>query len=136
MILFMAVHSQASLSGFRTDISKCSIELSELTAGGPGKDGIPSIDKPKFIPVEKAGQWLKGKEPVIAVDIDQVAKAYPLHILIWHEIVNDAINHIPVVVTFCPLCYSAIFFKRHLEGTVLEFGVSGFLRHSDLIMYG
>jgi hypothetical protein len=135
IILFMTVHSQASLSGFRTDISKRSIELSELTAGGPGKDGIPSIDKPKFIPVEEAGQWLKGKEPVIAVNIDQVAKAYPLQILIWHEIVNDAMNDIPVVITFCPLCYSAIVFERRLEGTVLEFGVSGFLRHSDLIMY-
>lgn len=130
-----ALNCQASLSGFKTDFSERSIELSELTEGGPGKDGIPSIDNPRFISVEVAKKWLKDQEPVIAVEFDQVAKAYPLQILIWHEIVNDKIENKPIVVTFCPLCYSAIVFERQVDGAILDFGVSGFLRHSDLVMY-
>jgi hypothetical protein len=135
MILLIAAHSQASLPGFKTDTTKRTIELSELTAGGPGKDGIPSIDNPKFISVKDAEQWLKGQEPVIAVEVGQVAKAYPLQILMWHEIVNDTINEIPIIVTFCPLCYSAIVFDRRVDGEIQEFGVSSYLRHSDLVMY-
>lgn len=126
---------KSAIPGFKTDVSKKIIDLSELQSGGPGKDGIPPIDKPKFISVDTAAAWLKPVEPVIAADIDGIAKAYPLQILIWHEIVNDTIGTTPVSVTFCPLCYSAVVFDRRIEKQTLTLGVSGFLRYSDMVMY-
>lgn len=123
------------LEGWETNTSKSLIDFNELIPGGPGKDGIPSIDNPEFIPVDEAQGWITYSEPVIAVEYQGEARAYPLQILIWHEIVNDRIKGRPILVTFCPLCYSAIVFDRRVNGEVLEFGVSGFLRHSDMIMY-
>jgi len=98
------------LKGWKTNLSKRSIELSEIVSGGPGKDGIPALDDPKFISSDKAKKWLGAKEPVISIVIDGEARAYPLQILIWHEIINDNFKGIPVSVTFCPLCYSAVVF--------------------------
>lgn len=123
------------LRGWKTNTNKKTIDLTELKSGGPPKDGIPSIDNPKFIAPDNADSWLSEKEPVISVEYDGEARAYPLQILIWHEIVNDRINGDPLLVTFCPLCYSALVFDRRVDGEVLEFGVSGFLRHSDLVMF-
>ena len=130
-----AFASAGQLEGFKTDVSKKVIDLSELQSGGPGKDGIASIDSPKFISIEAAGKWIKPQEPIIAVENGSTAKAYPLQILIWHEIVNDTIGDIPVAVSFCPLCYSAIVFDRRFDKTTLTFGVSGYLRYSDMVMY-
>lgn len=127
--------SAQNLSEFDTDISKRSISLDELIDGGPGKDGIPSIDNPLFVTQDEASDWLQPYEPVIALEIEGVARAYPIQILIWHEIVNDKLAGTPVAVTFCPLCYSAIVFDRRIDGEPHEFGVSGFLRHSDMIMF-
>jgi len=124
-----------NLPGFDTNTEKKSIDLKELIDGGPGKDGIPAINNPKFVSQEQASGWIGDKEPVIALEIDGEARAYPIQILIWHEIVNDELSGVPVLVTFCPLCYSAIVFDRHISGEVHEFGVSGFLRHSDMIMF-
>ncbi len=135
ILIFFPIYSHAGLEKFQTDLSKKIIDLSELNPGGPGKDGIPSIDNPRFISVQKAAVWLKGQEPVIALEFEAVAKAYPLQILMWHEIVNDVTAQMPVVVTFCPLCYSAIVFERRIDEEILSFGVSGYLRHSDLVMY-
>jgi hypothetical protein len=118
-----------------TDFTKHSVPLSEIISGGPPKDGIPAIDKPAFETVEAAGRWLKPKEPVILVERRGDARAYPLQILIWHEIVNDTVGGLSVAVTFCPLCNTAIAFDRRLEGRVLDFGTTGRLRHSDLVMY-
>jgi hypothetical protein len=84
---------------------------------------------------DEASQWLADNEPVIALEINGDARAYPLQILTWHEIVNDVVGELPVTVTFCPLCNSAIVFDRTLDGEVYEFGTSGLLRNSDLIMY-
>jgi len=111
------------------------IELSELMSGGPGKDGIPAIASPRFVSPEEAGRWLKFQEPVISLVVGGAARAYPLQILLWHEIVNDRIGGVPVAVTFCPLCYSAVAFDRRIEGSEYSFGVSGMLRNSDMIMY-
>jgi hypothetical protein len=133
-IQFEAVYSQ-HFPGLDTNFDKRSIDLNELIDGGPGKDGIPSIDNPKFISQEEASEWLRSREPVIALEINGEARAYPIQILMWHEIANDVLGGVPVSVTFCPLCYSAIVFDRRLDGDVLEFGVSGLLRHSDMIMY-
>lgn len=107
----------------------------EIMSGGVGRDGIPPIDHPQFDDLATANLWLQPASPVIALEIDGVARAYPLAILTRHEIANDVINDVPVAVTFCPLCNSAIVFDRRVDGEALRFGVSGLLRNSDLIMW-
>ena len=118
----------------RTDFSKSIVDFKSIISGGPPKDGIPAIDNPRFKPVSDI-QDLGDKEPVIALELNGIAKAYPLRILIWHEIVNDQIGDLPITVTYCPLCNASVVFDRRLDGNVLDFGVSGKLRHSDMIMY-
>jgi hypothetical protein len=121
--------------GWDTNWNLHTVDYDELRSGGPPRDGIPSIDEPKFVSPEEASAWLDGNEPVIALEIGGDARAYPLQILTWHEIVNDVVGDLPVLVTFCPLCNSAITFDRTLDGEVYEFGTSGLLRNSDLVMY-
>lgn len=111
------------------------IPLNKLLSGGPGKDGIPSIDNPKFESLEKADKWLDDEDVIFGVNIDGVQRAYPQRILNWHEIVNDNINGKPITVTFCPLCGSALAFDGTINGRAVEFGVSGKLYNSDLVMY-
>ena len=118
----------------KTDFARRSIDLADILSGGPPKDGIPSIDKPRTVPVAEAGN-LADTEPVIGLVINGKARAYPLRILTWHEIVNDELGGVPVTVTYCPLCNSAIAFDRRLDGRVLDFGTTGKLRHSDMVMY-
>jgi hypothetical protein len=98
------------------------------------RDGIPSIDEPRFIRPEEA-TWVSGREPVVALEIAGDARAYPAQILTRHEIVNDVVGGRPVAVTYCPLCNSALVFERTVNGQVLEFGVSGKLYRSALVMY-
>ncbi|MEW5962736.1 MAG: DUF3179 domain-containing protein [Pseudomonadota bacterium] len=118
----------------RTDFTKRSIEWSEIVSGGPPKDGIPAIDKPKFEPV--AGERkISDREAVIGVEINGEARAYPVRILMWHEIVNDVVGGVPVAVTYCPLCNAGIVFERETPHGTLDFGTTGKLRHSDLVMY-
>jgi len=124
-----------ALRQFDTDYSKHNIDLSTLMSGGPPKDGIPSVDNPSFVSVGEASNWVAPEEPVILLEHKGTARAYPLQILTHHEIVNDRIAGTPVAVTFCPLCYSALVFERTLGGEPVEFGVSGMLRNSDLVMY-
>jgi len=117
-----------------TDFSKHSIDYGEVLSGGPPRDGIPSIDNPKFVPLSEIDD-IAPTEPVIGLEVNGVARAYPLRVLTWHEIVNDQIGGLPVAVTYCPLCNAAIVFERYIGGRILEFGTTGKLRHSDLIMY-
>ncbi|MGH8691198.1 MAG: DUF3179 domain-containing protein [Burkholderiales bacterium] len=119
----------------KTDFSKRTVELSEIESGGPPKDGIPAIDRPRFVGTRVARAWLKPKEPVIALRMGRDVRAYPLQILMFHEIVNDTVNRMPVAVTFCPLCNASIVFDRRVGGRVLDFGTTGRLRLSDLVMY-
>ena len=126
---------QRATIGWNTDWSKHSIEYHDLLSGGPPRDGIPPIDQPKFIENQLAAQWLKPNDPVIALEINRDARAYPLQILTWHEIINDVVGEIAVTITFCLLCNSAIVFKRNHQGITYDFGTSGLLRHSDLVMY-
>ncbi len=126
--------------GWKTDFCQSTIPYEVLFAGEmlqgcPYKDCIPAIDNPRFDSVEIASNWLQPQSPVIAVEQGGEAKAYPLGILISHEIVNDQLDGAPVVVTYCPLCNSGIVFSGEVGGSKLTFGVSGFLRNSDLIMY-
>jgi hypothetical protein len=106
----------------------------EIVPGGVPRDGIPALTDPAMIPVADDTR-LDPREPVMTVEHAGAARAYPLRYLIWHEIANDRIADLPVAVTFCPLCNSGLVFDRRLDGRVLEFGVSGLLRHSDMIMY-
>lgn len=119
----------------RTDFSRKTVDLNEIISGGPPKDGIPAIDRPRFVPTAEADAWLDPREPVIVVALHGRARAYPLQILIYHEIVNDTFLEQPIAVTFCPLCNAAIVFDRNLGGKVLDFGTTGRLRKSDLVMY-
>jgi len=118
----------------KTDFSKHSVAFEEIISGGPPKDGIPSIDAPRFVPVAEMHE-LAATEPVIGLEINGEARAYPLRILIWHEIVNDTVGDVPVVVTYCPLCNSAVVYDRRVAGQAVEFGTTGKLRNSDLVMY-
>jgi len=107
----------------------------EIISGGVGRDGIPPLDNPTFDAQTTSDLWLQLQSPVITVEINGVARAYPLAILTRHEIVNDVVDSTPIAVTFCPLCNSAIVYDRRVDGDILRFGVSGFLRNSDLIMW-
>jgi hypothetical protein len=148
---------------FETDFSRATISYAEILSGGPRKDGIPAIDAPRFVSVAEAGEWVSGNEPVLVLeeriaagesdrrvgdggsrtggggdDRDGAGGAvhvYPLQILTWHEIVNDVVGEIPVAVTYCPLCNTGIAFDRRHAGEVLDFGTTGRLRFSNLLMY-
>lgn len=120
--------------GWKTDFAQKSIGLDEILSGGIGRDVIPPIDKPVFKLVDEVTH-VADTEPVVGVEINGDARAYPLQIMTWHEIVNDQFGETPVAVTYCPLCNSAIVFERAVGGKVLDFGTTGKLRNSDLVMY-
>jgi len=114
------------------------VDLREIRSGGPPPDGIPSIDAPQFLSLRQVA-FLAENEPVLALDIDGDARAYPVQILMWHEIVNDTVGGIPVAVTYCPLCNSAVAYDRRGGGphhgvrhvrAAVELGV-GHVRPSD-----
>jgi hypothetical protein len=122
-----------STAGWATDFSRHSVPLGEFVSGGPPRDGIPPIDEPRFAPADEAEGV--AREPVIAVEIGGQARAYPIRVLIWHEIVNDTLAGQPIAVTFCPLCNTSIVFRRDVGGRALRFGTTGNLRFSDLVMW-
>ena len=126
---------QVSTAGWKTDFAKHTVPLDEFQSGGPGKDGIPALGDPDLVSVTSADTWLAPREPVIELVVGGEARAYPLEILIWHEIVNDVLAGTPVAVTFCPLCNTALVFDRRVDGRPLWFGTTGNLRNSDLVMY-
>ncbi|HEU5338776.1 MAG TPA: DUF3179 domain-containing protein [Sulfuricaulis sp.] len=119
----------------KTDFTRTTVDLGEIISGGPPKDGIPAIDRPRFDTIHEADAWLDPREPVIVLTWNERARAYPLQILIYHEIVNDVFEGRPVAVTFCPLCNASLVFDRRLRGRALDFGTTGKLRKSDLVMY-
>jgi len=111
------------------------IDPNDILSGGPPPDGIPPIDDPQFIPVTEADEWLNDPEPVLVVDIDGDVRAYPIQILMWHEIVNDTVGGVPLAVTYCPLCNTALAFERSVLGIETTFGTSGSLYFANLVMY-
>lgn len=131
-LLFTAAAAAGEL---KTNRSKAIVPLDEIVPGGPPPDGIPAIDKPKFVTPKEADPWLNAKEPVLALEVNGEPRAYPLQILTWHEIVNDTVGGRPVSVTYCPLCNSGIVFDRRLGEKTYDFGTSGMLYKSDLVMY-
>jgi len=118
-----------------TNGTKHSVPLSEIVGGGPPKDGIPSINNPKFISVADASKILGDSEPGIALSVNGVDRFYLFQILVWHEIVNDIIGGKRVLITYCPLCLSGIVFDPVVAGEQVEFGTSGKLWQSNLVMY-
>ncbi len=126
----LTAHSQ-TMKGF--DLSNSSIPTGEIKDGGPPKDGIPSIDKPEFVRVNKA--TLADGDRILGVKENGIAKAYPISIMNYHEIVNDHFGDQPVVVTYCPLCGSGIAFNATIKGKTKTFGVSGMLYNSDVLLY-
>ena len=115
---------------------KSIVPLDQIVSGGPPPDGIPSIDNPKFISVPEAEEFLEDSDLVAGLNINGDIRAYPLQILVWHEIVNDKVGETPVAVTYCPLCFTNQVFNRTMnDGEILEFGTSGKLYNSNLVMY-
>lgn len=111
------------------------VDPDKIRGGGPPKDGIPSIDNPKYVTVEEADEWIQDNELVLAIIYKGVKRVYPLQIMVWHEIVNDNIAGDPILITYCPLCGSGIAYERTLNGEEVEFGTSGKLYNSNLVMY-
>lgn len=120
---------------FITDGVKHSIQLDEILSGGPPKDGIPSIDNPKFISVHEAEKLMKDDEPGVAFSRGRTHRFYPYQILVWHEIVNDTVEGERILVTYCPLCLTGFVFDPIVKGERVEFGTSGKLWKSNLVMY-
>lgn len=118
----------------QNDFAGAKVKPEDLLQGCFGQDCIPSIDNPKFESANNA-TWLSDDDMVFAIDYKGIQRAYPQRILNWHEIVNDTIASDPVAITFCPLCGSALAFERKVDGVITEFGVSGKLHNSDLVMY-
>lgn len=120
------------------DLAGALIPADEIHAGGPPKDGIPALTDPRFVPAARA-RHLAPESPVLGIHRGGVAKAYPIRILNWHEVVNDRVGHESVVITYCPLCGSGMAFKADVSGPVdgprLLFGVSGLLYNSDVLLY-
>ena len=116
------------------DLTRHSVPLDQLVDGGPGKDGIPAILTPKFVTISDA-TFLRDEDRVLGLTRGTEARAYPIKILNWHEIVNDTIGGKAVVVTYCPLCGTGMAFEAEVQGRRHTFGVSGLLYQSDLLMY-
>ncbi|HEV8420091.1 MAG TPA: DUF3179 domain-containing protein [Actinomycetota bacterium] len=111
------------------------VDPAEIISGGPPPDGIPPIDDPKFLDASRV-DFLSPQEPVISLVWEEDTRAYPAQIMVWHEIVNDTVGGVPVTVTYCPLCNTGIAFRRPvIDGKLLDFGTSGKLYHSNLVMY-
>ncbi len=117
------------------DGTKYLVHPSEIMSGGPPPDGIPSIDNPKFVSVNEADAWLEDDDIVVVFIRGDTVRFYPFQILVWHEIVNDTVEGYPVLITYCPLCGSAIAYERTIDGKPVEFGTSGKLYNSNLVMY-
>jgi len=117
------------------DFTGAKVAKEDFLQGCFGRDCIPSIDNPKFETAEEADTWLLADDRIFALDYNGATRAYPQRIMNWHEIVNDEANDTPIAVTFCPLCGSALAFERKVDGVITEFGVSGKLHNSDLVMY-
>ena len=119
---------------FKINESKFSVDPAKLRSGGPPKDGIPAIDDPKFV-TPKEASFLAPDDIVFGIVHNGEARAYPAKILVWHEIVNDTVAGDPILVTYCPLCLTAIAFERKIDGIETTFGTSGKLYNSNLVMY-
>jgi Protein of unknown function (DUF3179) len=132
--------SKASTAEEKEEKKNNVVPLDQIVSGGPPPDGIPSIDEPKFTSIQEADKYLEDSELVLGVNINGDVRAYPLQILVWHEIVNGNVGGVPVAVTYCPLCFTNQVFNSTIvddkgKTVILEFGTSGKLYNSNLVMY-
>ncbi len=132
LCVFPAKAESAQRNGF--SIIDPLVPLEEILSGGPPRDGIPSIDSPKFVSASEA-DWLLPNSQILGLEVESDFRAYPLAILNWHEIVNDTVGDVPVSITYCPLCGTGMAFRRDFNGKQTTFGVSGLLYNSDLLLY-
>lgn len=123
----------SSNNGF--DLSNSEIPVQKIESGGPPRDGIPAINSPRFVSARDAGSFMQEGDRVIGLEVNGQARAYPVKILNYHEIVNDKINGQSVLISYCPLCGTAMAFLSNVDGRDLSFGVSGLLYNSDVLMY-
>jgi hypothetical protein len=135
LLLVLAAASAAAeprvLNGFTLEPAAVPVEA--IREGGPGRDGVPALDQPEHVAPD-AAPWEPG-EPVIGVEAGGERRAYPLAVLEWHEVVNDTLGGVPILVSYCPLCGTGLVFDRRVEGKARRFGVSGLLYKSDLLMF-
>ncbi len=111
------------------------IDQIEIDHGGPGRDGIPALDAPKFLAGDDRDTQIRGSDRIMGLNYNGVAKAYPISILDHHEVVNDKFADTPIVVTFCPLCGTGMVFLARVRNRDLNFGVSGLIYNSDVLLY-
>jgi hypothetical protein len=129
------INSQNRDPAFQS-LNESIVPLDQIISGGPPPDGIPSIDNPQFVSTEDAESFVAASDLILGVEINGDVRGYPLQILVWHEIVNDVVGETPIAVTYCPLCFTNQVFNRSLtDGQTLEFGTSGKLYNSNLVMY-
>ncbi len=127
----VAAHAGPSLNGF--DLESERVPAEAIVHGGPPRDGIPALERPATVPIVKA-PW-PDDAMVLGVRVGGEARAYPVDVLDWHELVNDELGGQPILVSWCPLCGTGIVYDRHVDGTARRFGVSGLLWRSDLLMF-
>ena len=132
LISVLATSFSSPDNGF--DLSNSSIPGDQILSGGPAKDGIPALDKPHFI-AASAADYLQTDDRILGIELDGISRAYPIAILNWHEIVNDRIGQHPFAITYCPLCGTGVAFSARVQGKTLDFGVSGLLYNSDVLLY-
>jgi hypothetical protein len=132
-----ATDAERSEPAIRVDSggTKYLVDPAKISSGGPPKDGIPSVDRPRFQSAREADEWLRENELVLAILHKGEKRVYPAQILVWHEIVNDTIAGDPILITWCPLCGSGIAYERKVDGEAVEFGTTGRLYNSNLVMY-
>jgi hypothetical protein len=131
LVAFAAAHGRET-NGF--DLSGSLIPSDEIHLGGPSRDGIPAIDRPRFVSARDA-DFLDTNHQVLGLARGGEAKAYPIAIMNWHEIVNDRLGGERVAITYCPLCGTGVAFVSRARGRDLRFGVSGLLYNSDVLLY-
>ena len=134
LVFFLSNRSISFSSDNGFDLTDTLIPRDDIYHGGPGRDDIPSIDRPRFISANEA-EFLEPTDRVLGLVLDDVVRAYPVKILNYHEIVNDTVNKQAIVVSYCPLCGSGVAFAPELKGTDNSFGVSGLLYNSDMLLY-
>ena len=135
-VVAVAIDPRIKFSFPMTNFKRATVSFAEIHRGGPARDGIPAIKNPKFVKVSDYNLHALGDtEPVVQVVMAGEAIAYPIRMLMYHEIVNDVVAGVPIAVTYCPLCNSSMVFDRRVKGKTLTFGVSGLLRKSNLLMY-
>ena len=127
-----ALHARDSLNGF--DITDALVPKSRIEQGGPPRDGIPALTRPTMRAASQVN-YLKPGDRILAISVEGDARAYPIRILNWHEVVNDTVGGRSVVISYCPLCGTGMVFDAQMNGRTLDFGVSGLLYNSDMLLY-